>query len=603
MHNLKIALAQLNPDIANIEENYKKAVEYLKSAKEKNMDLVVYPELFLLGYPAMDIIDRYPLIVDKNIKYLEKFAKQCKGIKVLIGFCSYNNNDYGKKYYNSIAYINDGKIEKVMNKCLLPDYAEFSDSRNFEAGKFESKNRIIEINNHKIGVIICEENWADKDFFEKPLYDFNPTETLVREQNPDILINISASPTRFKKEQLLHNLLSHCAKKHNKPLLYLNQTGSFDGIVFCGTSKVFNNNGELIARAKTFEEELFEVDLNNLDNNKIEPLIYGIEQTLNSKKEFSLDYEPDLARTYHTIVYSIKEYFQKNGFKRAVLGLSGGLDSSVCATLLADALGSKNVIGISMPSSITSNESKNDAEELAKNLGINFYTMPILDMTNASSDTFSKVFSSIEKDLGEFRYKEPLTFDNIQARSRAMILWGVSNEFSSTIPIATSDKSELYMGYATINGDMSGGFAPICDVTKTKLFALADWMNKHREIKNAIPTAVLEKPPGAELAINPKTNKPLTAEEALMPYEFLDEIIWRVENLKETSKDMLDVEFLYEKKNKISKEQKMEWLNKFRTRVQFSQFKAALMPPGPIVDSRSIIRFQYLQLISSKLNF
>ena len=207
------------------------------------------------------------------------------------------------------------------------------------------------------------------------------------------------------------------------------------------------------------------------------------------------------------------------------------------------------------------------------------------------------------------RYKESFTNDNIQARSRAIILWGVANEFQACLPVATSDKSELYMGYATINGDMSGGFAPLADVSKTKLFALARWLNKNREQKNAIPEEIIAKRPGAELAINPKTGKPLLAEEALMPYEFLDEIIWRVENLQQTIGDMLDEEFLYEKHMKeqnqpVSKEQKSEWLQKFFRRMSTALYKWTIMPPSPIVDGRSINKSEYRQpIISSKINY
>lgn len=603
MNNDTILLAQLNPIVGDIEYNYNKALEYLKKAKEKNIKLVVYPELYLLGYPPIDIIERYPLIVEENIKYLEKFAQQCNDIAVLMGFCEFNKQKRGKKYFNSVAYINNGKIEKIMRKSLLPTYSEFSEGRYFEPANFKSQDRIINFNSLKAGIIICEENWNDGDFFQKPLYNFDPLEILVKEQHPDFIINLSASPTRTKKEQLLNNLLSHCAKKYSTPILYVNQTGSTDCITFSGTSRAYDKDGKLVARAKSYAEDFFEVTYPLSEKNRIEPLPKGVEKTLNSQKEFSLDYEPDLERTYLTITNAIKDYFNKNGFKRAVLGLSGGLDSSSCAVLLADAIGKENVIGISMPSKITSAQSKNDAKELAVNLGINFYEIPIKDMTDASSNTFNKVFDEINSAWGEYRYKAPLTFDNIQARSRAMILWGVSNEFSSTLPIATSDKSELYMGYATINGDMSGGFAPICDVTKTKLFALARWMNNNRKIKNAIPEAILLKPPGAELAINPKTGKPLLAEEALMPYEFLDEVIWRLENLQQKAQEMLEEKFLYEKRHNLAREQKKQWLEKFAARVQFAQFKWSIMPPGPIVDSRSIIRAEYIQPITSKLKF
>ncbi len=603
MQNCNILLAQLNPTVADIEGNYTKALECLDNSISQGVKLVIFPELFLLGYPPIDIIERYPLIVEENISYLQKFALNCKDVAVLIGFCEFNKSQSGKKYYNSVAFIKNGKIEKIIRKSLLPTYSEFSEGRYFQPAIFDSKERIIEFGNCRAGVIICEEGWNDKTFFSKPMYRFDPVELLVKEQKPDFIINVSASPTRAKKEQLLNNMLSHCAKRHSTPVIYVNQTGSTDSFTFCGTSRAYDSDGNLIARAKSFSEDYLTVSLSDNSLNRIEKLPRGVEKTLNSQKEFTLDYDWDMERTYLTIKSAISDYFSKNGFKRAVLGLSGGLDSSCCAYLLACALGPQNVLGISMPSDITSLQSRNDAKILAQNLGISFFEIPIKDMTIASSKTFDNIFEQICSKWFDFRCKEPLTFDNIQARSRAMILWGISNEFSSCIPIATSDKSELYMGYATINGDMSGGFAPVCDVTKTKLFALARWMNENAPIKNAIPTDILLKPPGAELAINPKTGKPLLAEEALMPYEFLDEIIWRLENLQQTANEMLHEEFLYEKKHEITLEQKKSWLAKFARRVQLAQFKWTIMPPGPIVDSHSINRNEYVQPITSKLKF
>ena len=254
---------------------------------------------------------------------------------------------------------------------------------------------------------------------------------------------------------------------------------------------------------------------------EIYPLTNGPEKTLTEAKAYTLEYNPDLERTYKTIVQGIKDYFHKSGFEKAVIGLSGGLDSSVCAVLLADALGKDNVFGISMPSVITSKESKNDARNLSQNLGINFLEASIKNVVDSINNSLKDIFTKVEIKWNN-RLEESFTMDNIQARSRAVFLWGISNEFSKTLPIATSDKSELYMGYATINGDMSGGFAPIADVTKTKLFALAKWLNENRIQKNVIPQSIINKTPGGELSINPKTEKPLTAEDALMPYEFLD---------------------------------------------------------------------------------
>ena len=401
-------------------------------------------------------------------------------------------------------------------------------------------------------------------------------------------------------------MLSFAAKKHKTPIIYVNQIGSNDSVSFEGASRAYNADGELIAMAKSYQEQFFVISPSS--GGKIYPLPNGLEKTLNSQKAFTLDHEPDLERTYLTIVQSIRDYFKKTGFKRAVLGLSGGLDSTVSAVLLADALGKENVFGISMPSKITSSESKNDAKELAQNLGINFTEVSIKDMFDSTRSKFDEVFGDVESKW-DCRYKESFTNDNIQARSRALILWGIANEFSSCLPIATSDKSELYMGYATINGDMSGGFAPLADVSKTKLFALAKWMNKNREVKNAIPESIIAKRPGAELAINPKTGKPLLAEEALMPYEFLDEVIWRVENLQQTIGDMLEVEFLHEKHLKeqgepLDKAVKLEWLQKFFRRMSTSLYKWTIMPPSPIVDARSINKAEYVQpIISAKINY
>jgi NAD+ synthetase len=316
------------------------------------------------------------------------------------------------------------------------------------------------------------------------------------------------------------------------------------------------------------------------------------------QSEFSLDYEPDLERTYKTIVQGIRDYFNKTGFKRAVLGLSGGLDSTVCAVLLADALGKENVFGVSMPSKITTDTSKSDAEQLAKNLGIGFAVAPIKDMVETTSSGLDELFNKVE-DSWNCRYKQSYTLDNIQARSRAVILWGISNEFESCLPIATSDKSEAYMGYATINGDMSGGFAPIADVKKTKLFALARWLNKNREEKDVIPESVILKRPGAELAIDPNTGKPLCAEDALMPYEFMDEVIWRIENKKEHYNDLINAEFLYEKMHELPREQKALWLDKFYRRMASAMYKWSIMAPSVSVDKRYIGSSEYRQPITS----
>ena len=619
--NGSIGLAQINPIAGDIEYNAKKVVKYIMHAQNIGLNLVVFPELTLMGYPIEDTIDRHPIIVEENIKWLKEIAKITKETSAIVGFVEPRKYDHltGKKYYNSVAILQNGKIQGIVRKSLLPTYSEFNDYRyiepspvignqpgetlgNFDSEKIRKCETVNTINNLKYGISICEDCWNNKEFFnDTTLYSIDPIEELSKEK-PDVFINCSASPTRAKKEQLKHNMLSFISKKYSTPIVYVNQVGAIDNSSFDGSSRVFDKNGKLLARAKSFKEQFLIVNPHK-NLGKIYPLTKGLEKTLTEAKVYTLEYEPDLERTYKTIIQGIQDYFKKTGFKRAVLGLSGGLDSTVCAVLLADALGCENVFGVSMPSKITSFESKSDAEKLANNLGINFAEASIKDMVETTNNCLQKLFRTVEEKW-DCRYKQSFTMDNIQARSRAIFLWGISNEFDRCLPIATSDKSELYMGYATINGDMSGGFAPIADVPKTKLFALARWLNKNREVKNAIPEAIILKKPGAELAINPQTGKPLIAEDALMPYEFLDEIIWRIENKKEHYYDMLNSTFLYEKNNEISKEQKIQWLDKFYRRMAAALYKWSILPPSVIVDSRSINKYDYKQPItSSRINY
>ena len=624
-----IGMAQINPIAGNIEYNAKKIAKYIKYAAKIGLEMVVFPELALMGYPIEDTIDRHPVIVDENIKWLKGLAKITSGTTALVGFVEPRKKDAeGKKYFNSVAILKNGKIQGIVRKSLLPNYSEFNDYRYiepspvvgvqpaetlgcFDKDSIKDSPKVYE----KYGISICEDCWNNKEFFEKHLYEKDPIEELSKE-NPEIFINCSASPTRAKKEQLKHNMLSFIAKKYKTPIVYVNQVGAIDNSSFDGSSRVFGSNGELIARAKSFEEQFLIVNPSK-GIGKIYPLTKGLDKSLTEQKVFTLEYESDLERTYKTIIQGIRDYFKKCGFKRAVLGLSGGLDSTVCAVLMADAIGKENVFGISMPSHITSKESKSDAEELARNLGINFTEASIRPMIDTTTECLNKLFGDVEKAWGKYwdaksgiftnhreTFTPSFTPDNIQARSRAMFLWGISNEFASCIPIATSDKSELYMGYATINGDMSGGFAPIADVPKTKLFAFARWLNANREEKNAIPEAIILKKPGAELAIDPKTGKPLIAEDALMPYEFLDEIIWRVENKNEGYQDLLETSFVYETHNKISKEQKTEWIDKFFRRMSTALYKWSILPPSVIVESRSINKYDYRQPITSaKINY
>lgn len=610
----KIVLAQLNPMPGNVEQNALKVMKNIKKAQDLGADLIVFTELTLMGYQIIDTIDRHPIIVEENVKWLKEIAKLTGKTHAIVGFVEPRNGQIiGKRYYNAAAVLGEGKIKGIVRKSLLPTYSEFNDYRyfepspvvgvqsaddlgNFGVDKIKKNNGLININGLNCAITICEDIWNDKDFFTNPMYEKDPVEILAKAK-PDLIINCSASPTRSRKEQLKHNMLSFVAKKYQTPVVYSNQVGAIDDNSFDGSSRAYNAQGELIARAKSFEEDFLCVDLKK--GGRMEPLTKGLEKTLTEQKVFSLNYEPDLERTYKTIVQGIRDYFRKCGLKRAVLGLSGGLDSSVSGVLLADALGPENVFGVSMPSKLTSKESHNDAQELAQNLGINFAIAPIKEMVKTINEQLNPLFDRVFEDWGDCRYNQSYVQDNVQARSRATLLWGIANEFCATIPIATSDKSELYMGYATINGDMSGGFAPIADVPKTKLFALARWCNVNRDTKNAIPEAIILKPPGAELAINPETGETLKAEEALMPYEFLDEVIWRIENKHESYNDMINSTFLYETKKEVPPETKKAWLDKFYKRMSTALYKWSILPPSVIVEGRSINKGDYRQPITS----
>ena len=544
-----IGLTQINSAAGDFEYNAKKIAECIKYAEILNLDMVVFPEFALSGYSFSDMFKRHKFLLSEVKKWLNGLAKITKNTYALV--CFEDNNG------SSAGLLQNGKVIKVI-----------------------TGSDCVTVNGKKYGITI-----GDNEY-----------------QKSDVLINCTAIPSRKGSYQMTAEKLLSAAKKYKTPIIHVNSVGAVDNFSFEGASTCVNADGEVFARAKSFEEDFIVVNPKTGYGEIItvpNGMIYRNDISTSSfTLSFTPDYEDDLERTYKTIIQGIRDYFSKCGLKRAVLGLSGGLDSTVCAVLLADALGKENVVGVSMPSKLTSDTSKSDAKQLAGNLGIHFAECSIKPMFDKTTECLEPLFSDVEKVWAD-RYKKSFTPDNIQARTRASYIWNLSNEFPSCIPIATSDKSEAYMGYATINGDMSGGFAPIADVTKTKLFALAKWLNKNREQKNAIPESVILKKPGAELAIDPKTGKTLNAEDALMPYEFLDEVIWRIENKNESYSDMLNSDFYYEKKNNISKEQKAEWLDKFFRRMSGALYKWSISAPSVIVDSHSINKAEYYQPITS----
>ena len=637
-----MALGQINTTPGDLAGNARKIMRYLDTAEALGLDLIAFPELALMGYPPRDVIGRHPFLVQENLKWLQAIAARTGQTYALVGFVEPRYSleptpnfshetaapkPYGKAYYNAMAILGEGKIHGIVRKCLIPTYAEFEDARQFEGahqtgvlpasalGKPEAEikstdpapvNGLIEIHGHRYGISICEDLWNDADFFEKPLYENDPIAALAA-QRPAALINLSASPTRSRKEQMKHNLCSHLSRKYSLPLVYVNQVGTVDEVAFDGASRVYNAQGELTARGKSFEEQFLIINP-LLGLGTVAPLPLGLEATLSAPKTFNAYDTSDLGRTYECLLQGIRDYFSKTGFQRALLGLSGGLDSAVTVVLLADALGPENVLGVSMPSEITPDSSRQDAQTLADHLGITLVEIPIEAITHTFADGLHSIPQQLNGHWGT-RDARSNAADNVQAISRATILRQLGNDYRA-LPVATSDKSEFYLGYATVNGDMSGALAPLGDVPKTKVRALARWLNEHRPQsvktpRGVLPESIITKPSGADLKVDPATGQLVTAEQELMPYEFADEIIWRIEALQQSQATLQGVRFQYEEHHPLDPAQKAAWLDAFFGRMARAVFKWFVAPPILIIEGNgSIAKSDYHHpIVASRIHW
>lgn len=591
-----MALAQLNLTPGDLPGNAQKIAEGIRWAEAVGLDLIAFPELALMGYPIRDVIVRHPFLVEENMKWLHILAQQTGKTRALVGFVEprvarKGEQRIGKPFYNAVAILGEGRMEGLVRKSLLPTYNEYEDDRTFQAadkvGLGDTDDPLTTIHGHRYGLSICEDIWNDAEFFEAPLYERDPILELAQHQ-PEVLINVSASVSRSRKEALKHNMLSHVARRHGRPLVYVNQVGAVDECIFDGASRAYDAEGNLIARAPAFEEGILIVNPLKKEGT-VSPLPAGLETTLSPHPDKCFDAfaTDDLARTYQALVLGIRDYWRKTGFRRALLGLSGGLDSAVVATLAVDALGAENVLAVSMPTALTPDENRTDARQLAQNLGMPFVEIPIGEAVEAFELEINAHREALARAWGA-EATGSFAADNNQAMSRAHVLRMLGNDYHA-LPLATSDKSELYLGYATVNGDMSGALAPLGDVPKTKVRMLARWMNAHRAQQNALPEAVITKPSGADLALNPETGRLLTAEEALMPYEFADEVIFRIEALDQSLAQMLDASFQYEQQHTLSRQQKQAWLEKFFQRMSRAVFKWFVAPPILIVSGNGSI--------------
>lgn len=477
---MKIALVQTNPTVGAFDRNLRGILHWIDKAKQARCDLVVFPELSLCGYPPQDLLERTPFL-DAHDRALVELIKQLDGITCIIGVLERRDGP-GKPLYNSAYVLEKRKIAFRARKQLLPAYDVFDETRYFEAG---TTSTVFPLLGMHIGLTVCEDIW-----WSRQSYQANPLRDLaVGPVVPDCLINISASPYYYGKLRVRQQIFGKLCRENNLPLLYVNQVGGQDSLVFDGHSLVINNSGELCGAAAGFVEDMLVVDSDN----------WEVESGTRTLDDAIVDVE-------EALVLGVRDYLHKTGFRKAVLGLSGGIDSAVTAVIGCRALGPENVLCVAMPSPYTSQNSIDDARALAENLGCDFELIEISQIMKAYQVALAPLLTGLPEDATE---------QNIQARIRGNLLMALSNKFGRLL-LSTGNKSEMAVGYCTLYGDMSGGLAVIADVPKTMVYELARLMNGGQVV---IPARIITRPPTAEL-------KPDQCDQDdLPPYEVLDAVL------------------------------------------------------------------------------
>jgi NAD+ synthase (glutamine-hydrolysing) len=480
---VKIALGQINPTVGDFSGNASKIVDFARRAQAAGAGLILFPELSVCGYPPRDLVER-PSFVARNRETVERIAAETRGIAVICGLVMPADSDTGKAVMNSAAWLVDGKVAFIQSKMLLPTYDVFDEMRNFAPAKSQE---LFSFCGNRMALTICEDAWNDKHFWRRQLYQVDPVDRLIH-AGGNFVLNISASPFWIGKRELRRDMLASIARQHKVPVVLVNQVGGNDSLVFDGSSLVLNAQGEIIAQGRSFEEDLIYFDSQNLTG-EIHGQIAG-----------------DEASVYSALVLGTRDYMHKCGFHKAIIALSGGIDSALTAVIAVDAVGPENVIGVGMPGPYSSQGSIDDARALAANLGIRFELLSINSAYEAYRGILQPVFAGLKEDVTE---------ENIQARARGMLLMALSNKFGAIV-LSTGNKSELGVGYCTLYGDMVGGLAVISDVPKTLVYRLSEYANSRRPV---IPRSTLEKPPSAELRPDQKDS------DSLPPYEVLDAIL------------------------------------------------------------------------------
>lgn len=507
---MKIAIAQINPTVGDLAGNAQRILTAARQASDAGADLLLTPELSLCGYPPRDLLMR-PSFIAQMKKQVEDLALAMPAeLTALVGIAEDNSaaaSQGEKPIFNSMALLQKGEIKSVFHKRLLPTYDVFDEDRYFASG--QTSNSFVYQSNSgpiNVGVTICEDLWNSESFWGKRAYTVDPIKELVKE-GVDLVVNLSASPFTAKKQALREEMIAHAAKENGCTIVYVNQVGGNDDLIFDGQSVAYNAEGQLISRAAAFETDLqlveFDSETKDLQPGEIQPLL-----------------ETEDAEIWSALVLGVKDYARKCGFKQAVIGLSGGVDSALVSAIAAEALGPTNVLGVLMPSPYSSDHSISDAEQLAQNLGIQTKTIPIGTLMGGYDQTLDDLFMGTESGVTE---------ENLQSRIRGNILMAIANKFGHLL-LSTGNKSEMAVGYCTLYGDMNGGLAVIADVPKTRVYSLCRWLNRAREI---MPDNIITKPPSAEL----KPNQ--VDQDSLPDYDTLDDILERLTEKQQSAHEIV----------------------------------------------------------------
>jgi NAD+ synthase (glutamine-hydrolysing) len=528
---MNIGLAQINTTVGDFSGNKRLILDAYHSLVKQGAEMVLTPELCVTGYPPRDLVFRSGF-VQRSEEVVMEIAKETGAVPLLVGFVEHSERKRGKPYRNAAAVLCHGKVVAVRHKTLLPTYDVFDEARYFEPAEEITP---VKLPGLRLGVTICEDIWTQA-FLPRPLYDISPCASLV-EEGVDLIVNLSASPFQAGKRKVREDMMAGIAKELCIPIVYCNAVGGNDQLVFDGGSLVLDNQGSVIARLPSFRESC---EIVSLSANRVQPI----------------PPVPEAEELHGALVLGLRDYVRKCGFKSVVLGLSGGIDSALVAAIAADALGPENVTGVSMPSQYSSEGSKDDARDLAQNLGIHYETVPIEPVFTSLKQQMSGVFSGRAEDITE---------ENMQARIRGVILMSMSNKFGHLL-LTTGNKSELAVGYCTIYGDMCGGLAVISDLPKMKVYDVSRWINREREI---IPLSSIEKPPSAELRPDQKD------QDTLPPYDVLDAILELLVEQNQSVAHVTEAGF---------DEKLVRWIAR---RIDFNEWKRHQAAPGLRVTTKA----------------